>query len=1048
MNEVRNGPDSSPSTSPSATSRRLTAARPVVFGEVLFDHFSDGSKVLGGAPFNVAWHLKGFGADPLMLTAVGDDQEGREIASRMRHWDMDRAGVQLRDDCATGRVTAEIVNGEPRFEIAPHQVWDYLDTSAAREAVRDVPVGLVYHGTLASREEGSRTALREVIRASGAPTFVDLNLRDPWWTWERLRWCLTTATWVKLNESELAVLSGRGGLEGKLTDAAVQFAREHAIPSLIVTRGSRGSLSVVDGDEVHRAEASEVEDLADTVGAGDAFSAVLCLGILAGWKDEMRLRRASRFAAEICRIQGATTDDQSLYARHLEEWTGVADRPPMQSGRPRRLEILSLSVHGLVRGEEIELGRDADTGGQVLYVVDQARALASHPHVKQVHLITRRIEDRKIDDSYAEETETLCEGARIVRLPFGPRRYLRKESLWPHLDSLLDQLTRYVRSSGRLPDAIHGHYADAGYVGAQLAKLLGVPMIFTGHSLGRVKRARLIADGADARKLEERYRISQRIEAEERALETAALVIASTRQEVYEQYEMYDHYQPEHMEVIPPGVDLSRFSPPAPGWEPTSIREELARFLRHPGKPVILALARPDERKNFPGLIRAYAETPGLREMANLVLVAGNRDDISEMPAGPRSVLRKILALVDRYDLYGSVAYPKQHEPEDVPDLYRLAAQSGGVFVNPALTEPFGLTLIETAASGLPMVATNDGGPRDILEACNNGLLVDPLDSEAMGRALKEAISDRERWKGWSENGISAAHRHFSWEGHAERYVKKVEEVLSEASTSMVSIRRRRLPGIDRLLVTDVDDTLVGNDEALAALLGQLREAGEHVGFGIATGRPLHLAVSLFEQLGLRTPDVLITASGTQLHYGAELTRDRSWEQQIQYRWEPEAIREALRVVEGIRPGPEEFETRYRLRYLLDAERALQVGEIRRHLRTAGLHATTIVDHEVHLDVLPVRASPGLAIRFFCFKWNLPPERLLVAGDSGNDWEMLSGDTLGVVVGNHTPELEGLRGRPRVYFADGDHAWGILEGVERYAFFNSIRIPEEEESDR
>ena len=96
------------------------------------------------------------------------------------------------------------------------------------------------------------------------------------------------------------------------------------------------------------------------------------------------------------------------------------------------------------------------------------------------------------------------------------------------------------------------------------------------------------------------------------------------------------------------------------------------------------------------------------------------------------------------------------------------------------------------------------------------------------------------------------------------------------------------------------------------------------------------------------------------------------------------------------------------------------------------------------MDITPVRASPGLAIRFISHKWNLSPDRILVAGDSGNDADMLSGETLGVVVGNHTPELEAIRGRPRVYFADGHHAWGVLEGLRHYNFFDEIRIPDED----
>jgi sucrose-phosphate synthase len=521
------------------------------------------------------------------------------------------------------------------------------------------------------------------------------------------------------------------------------------------------------------------------------------------------------------------------------------------------------------------------------------------------------------------------------------------------------------------------------------------------------------------------------------------LVIASTRQEVREQYELYDHYQPDRMQVIPPGVDLSRFSPPEASWPRPAIAAELDRFLTDPRKPMVLALARADERKNFEGLLRAFGETEGLREMANLVIVAGNRDDIAEMSAGQRRVLTHILALIDRYDLYGSAAYPKHHDSTDVPELYKLAAQTKGLFVNPALTEPFGLTLLEAAATGLPLVATNDGGPQDIIGTCNNGLLVDALDSKAIGEAIRDALSDQARWTRWSEDGLTAAHENYSWDSHATRYVQEVRKVVKGTHHVPVHRPRSKLAGIDRLLVTDVDDTLTGDDEALATLLERLETTDAKVGFGIATGRNLNEALALMEELEVRVPDVLITAAGTELHYGTHLLPDRSWERQIRYRWDRDEVDRVVSAIPGL-ARVAASETKYRLRYRLDPGHAPSLREIRRRVRQEGLRVTTILDHEIYLDVIPVRASPGLAIRFFCFKWNLEPQRLLVAGDSGNDWDMLSGDTLGVVVSNHTPELERLRGRPRVHFAKSPHARGILEGIDCYDFLGDIRVPPEE----
>lgn len=729
--------------------------------------------------------------------------------------------------------------------------------------------------------------------------------------------------------------------------------------------------------------------------------------------------------------------------------------------------VVLISVHGLIRGHNLELGRDADTGGQTRYVVELARALAAHPAIARVDLLTRRIVDPKVSPDYAEPEEELCPGARIVRLSCGPRRYLRKEVLWPYLDNFTDAALQHVRRVGRVPDWVHSHYADAGYVGARLSALLGVPLIHTGHSLGRVKRQRLLDHGMKEQAIESQYNMSQRIEAEELALDCAARVVASTTQEVEEQYSLYDNHHPKRMVVIPPGTDIDRFRPPARNEPDPPIHAELARFLREPRKPMILAICRADPRKNIATLLTAYGESPELRAMANLVLVLGNRDDIGSLERGPREVLTSVLATIDRYDLYGQVAYPKQHRPEDVPDLYRLAARTRGVFVNPALTEPFGLTLIEAAASGLPVVATCDGGPREILRHCRHGLLVDPLDKEAMTRALLEALSDRQRWQRWSRYGQRGALTHYSWPGHVQRYVQMVQRVLDKRNAARGERaaaqrmgrrtfhwfsnppgpwvpRRSRMPTVDRFLLCDIDNTLIGEREGLAALLERLRGAGVRVGFGVATGRRLDSALEAIEEWGVPMPDVLITSVGAEIHYGNSLMEDTGWQRHIDYRWQPEALRRAMAELPGLRLQPKEDQRRHKISYFVDPERAPSLREIQRHLRRLDLHANVIHSHGTYLDLLPLRASKGLALRYVGYKWGFPPERFLVAGDSGNDCEMLCGNTLGVVVGNYSSELERLRGRPRIHFAKGHCAWGILEGIEHYDFLGTIRIPEDE----
>ena len=177
--------------------------------------------------------------------------------------------------------------------------------------------------------------------------------------------------------------------------------------------------------------------------------------------------------------------------------------------------LVLISIHGLIRGHDLELGRDADTGGQIKYVVDLAKALAEHDAVEQVDLITRRIVDETVSDDYAIPVEVLSDKARIVRIDSGPEEYIPKEQLWDHLDSFMDNLTIWLNEQPRMPDVVHSHYADAGYVGVRLANLLGAPLIHTGHSLGRDKRNRLLASGLSHDEIECTYNMARRIDAEE-----------------------------------------------------------------------------------------------------------------------------------------------------------------------------------------------------------------------------------------------------------------------------------------------------------------------------------------------------------------------------------------------------------------------------------------------------------------------------------------------------------------------------------------------------
>jgi sucrose-phosphate synthase len=700
-----------------------------------------------------------------------------------------------------------------------------------------------------------------------------------------------------------------------------------------------------------------------------------------------------------------------------------------------------LSVHGLIRSHDLELGRDPDTGGQTQYVVDLARSLARHDEVDQLDLITRRVVDPAVGSDYAETIEPLCDKARVIRIDAGPDEYLAKEELWDHLDSFMDNLVVNLNQQGRMPDLIHSHYADAGYVGVRLSNLLGVPLIHTGHSLGRDKHQRLLSAGLSDADINARYNMDRRVDAEEEVLATADLVIASTNNEIDEQYGLYDYYQPERMSVIAPGTNLHRFRPPDSEAAPTVFAEELRRFLDEPDKPLILALSRADPRKNIQSLLEAYGECQALREAANLMIVAGYRDDIRDLDEGPQSVLTELLVGIDAYELYGCVAMPKHHRQDDVPEIYRLAARGGGVFVNPALTEPFGLTLLEATASGLPLVATENGGPVDIIGNCANGILVDPLDKAAIAEAILALLSDQHRYQRMRDSGLANVREHYSWEAHSRRYIARVKPLLTRHEPIRMATKRNKRYR-DRALFTDLDQSLLGDTEGVKHFAEVMRQNRKCATFGLATGRRLDSVLGLLKRHNIPRPDVLITSLGTAIHYAPDLTRDEYWSEHIDYLWRPAAVRRALSALPGLVLQSKSEQSRFKVSYHYDPRRAPSVENLAALLRNQDLTANLTHSFGQFLDVIPSRASKGQALRYVAQHWGIPLERILVAGGSGGDEDMMRGNTLAVVVANrHDEELSQLEDLHRIYFAGRPHAFGILEAIDHYDFFDSCTPP-------
>jgi fructokinase len=285
-----------------------------IFGEVLFDNFPDGSRILGGAPFNVAWHLQALGRPALFISRVGEDDAGREILAAMQSVGMTRSAMQIDADHPSGSVAISITDGQPSYRILDQQAYDYIDAEAFHHLRKQ---GLLYHGSLAMRNSVSRQACLDLQQTWSGPVFLDVNLRAPWWqTNEVLEW-IARADWLKLNDEELELLlPGEQSISNKMH----LLQQTYHLSGVVLTRGSQGAMALDSEGELFDIAPDNNIEIVDTVGAGDAFAAVLLVGITENWPMPAMLKRAQDFASALVGQRGATVADPAFYQRFIDAW--------------------------------------------------------------------------------------------------------------------------------------------------------------------------------------------------------------------------------------------------------------------------------------------------------------------------------------------------------------------------------------------------------------------------------------------------------------------------------------------------------------------------------------------------------------------------------------------------------------------------------------------------------------------------------------------------------------------------------------------------------
>ena len=301
----------------------------LVFGEALVDDFST-EQVVGGAPFNVARHLAAFMAPQLMVTRIGNDAAGQAVRAEFERFAMSDAGLQLDAMEETGRVLVERGARGHRFTILPNQAYDFIDRDAALIVAEGAQPGIVYFGTLAQRSERSRTALNALLGATTALRYLDLNLREGQFEERTVTRSLQAANIAKVNEEELQALFGwyfqikpeDPALSAEEVRASCQaLLQMFSLDALILTLGHRGSAYFgTDGQVITHRDNPAPPFVIDTVGAGDAFSAIFLLGRMRGWPLELTLARANEFAGAICAIPGAVPRDLGFYDQWMKRW--------------------------------------------------------------------------------------------------------------------------------------------------------------------------------------------------------------------------------------------------------------------------------------------------------------------------------------------------------------------------------------------------------------------------------------------------------------------------------------------------------------------------------------------------------------------------------------------------------------------------------------------------------------------------------------------------------------------------------------------------------
>jgi len=527
------------------------------------------------------------------------------------------------------------------------------------------------------------------------------------------------------------------------------------------------------------------------------------LGFEPGWgKDASRIRAYMELLLDILEAPSPSGLEQFL------------------QNIPMIFSIAILSPHGWF-GQNDVLGRP-DTGGQVVYILDQVRALERVMRSSlldqgldiepQIIVVTRLIPEAE-GTTCDQRIESIAgtRNARILRVPFHDAEghvvphWLSRFVIWPYLERFSHEVERELLVElGNWPDFIIGNYSDGNLVASLLSQRLGVTQCNIAHALEKTK---YLYSDLYWQENEEHYHFSCQFTADLIAMNTADFIITSTYQEIagtadsVGQYEAHSAYTMPGLYRVVNGIDVfdPKFNIVSPGADEEIYfpHTHTERRLKHydeeiqnllfgddgddkrgvlvdADKPLLFTMARMDKIKNIVGLVEWYGTCPELREQANLVVVAGHIDPARSSNEEEYQQIRKMHQLMDQYQLDGEIRWLGMYlDKAFAGELYRAIADSGGAFVQPALFEAFGLTVIEAMSTGLPTFATSFGGPLEIIEDDVSGFHINPNHGSESARRMADFFAlcrkDPAEWQRISEGACARVDARYTWKGYAER---------------------------------------------------------------------------------------------------------------------------------------------------------------------------------------------------------------------------------------------------------------------------------------